>query len=65
MATHSSILAFPPTPKKGCTVKRLTPLRLFLAKICEDVVGDMEPKAELKFLNEQGEKETGIAVKRE
>ena len=50
-----------------CSVKRLTPLRLFLAKICEDVVGDMEPRAELKFLNaEEGEKKkTGIAVKRE
>lgn len=28
----------------------LTPLRLFLAKTWDDVVGDMEPSAELKFL---------------
>lgn len=38
--------------KKKGTVKRLTPLRLFLAKICEDVVGDMEPRVELKFLDD-------------
>lgn len=30
--------------------KKLTPLRLFLAKIWEVVFGDIEPGAELKFL---------------
>lgn len=42
------------------TVKRLTPLRLFLARICEDVVGDMQPRAELKFLNERKNKQESL-----
>lgn len=53
--------------KKKRIVKRLTPLRLFLAKIWEDVVGDMEPRAELKFLQQKDSKEgkrLRIALKR-